>query len=110
MSVEHTPDINVFVSLDVKDEVGIASQHAAAQTWKTKLIGVPRRAGDRMVGNEAVRGLQRVDETDGNIGSGFANVVVNCRFDVSSRQFARLDGLLAHLLLVWRTRFLRPLK
>jgi hypothetical protein len=34
MGMEHTPDIDVIISLNVKDEVGIASQHAAAQPWK----------------------------------------------------------------------------
>ena len=110
MGMEHTPDIDVIVTLNVKDEVGIASQHAAGQPWKAKLIGVPRRSGGRVVGDEAVRDLQRVDETDGNAGSGFPIVVVNCRFDVSSCRFARPNGFLAHLLLAWRTRFLRPLK
>jgi len=94
MGMEHTPDIDVIISLNVKDEVGIASQHAAAQPWKAKFIGVPRRSGGGMVGDGAVRGLQRVDETDGNVGPGFANIVVYCRFDVSSCRFARPDGFL----------------
>ena len=110
MGVEHTPDIDVIITLDVEDEVGKASQDAAAQPWKAKLIGVSRRSGGRMVGDRAVRGLQRVDETEGNVGPSFANVVVNRCFDVSSCRFARPDGLPAHLLLAWRTRFLRPLK
>ena len=108
--MEHTPDIDVIITLNVEDEVGIASQDATAQPWKAKLIGVPRRASGRMVGNRTVRGLQSVNEAEGNVGSGFANVVVDCRFYVSSCGFARPDGFPTHLLLAWRTRFLRPLK
>lgn len=69
MGVEHTPDIDVIISLNVEDEIGIAPQDAAAQPWKAELIGVPKRSGGRVVGDEAVRGLQRVDETCGNVGS-----------------------------------------
>ena len=108
--MEHTPDIDVIITLDVEDEVGIASQDATAQPWKAKLIGVPKRASGRMVGDRTVRGLQRVNEAEGNVGSGFANVVVDCRFDVLSCGFARPDRLPTHLRLAWRIRFLRPLK
>lgn len=110
MSMEHTPDIDVIIALDIKDEVGKAFQHAATQPRKAKLIAVPRRPGGRLVGDGAVYALQCIDETDGNVGSGFANVVVNCCLDVASRRFARPDRLLSHLVLAWRTRFLRPLK
>jgi hypothetical protein len=108
--MEHTPDIDVSITLNVKDEVGIAFQHAAAQPGKAKLVGIPRRSGGRMVTNEAVCHLQRVDETDGSVGSDFTSVVVNGRFDVSSCRLAWPDGLLAHLRSAWRTRLLRPLK
>lgn len=110
MGMEHTPDIDVMITLNVEDEVGIVSQDAAAQPRKAKLIGVPRRPGCRVVGNKAIRRLQRIDEANGNVDAGFANVVVNCRFDVSSCRLARPDKFPAHLLLAWRTRFLRPLK
>jgi hypothetical protein len=108
--MEHTPDIDVIITLNVEDEVGIASHDATAQPWKAKLIGVPRRASGRTVRNRTVRGLQRVNAAEGNVGSGFANVVVDCRFDVLSCRFARPDRLPTHLRLAWRTRFLRPLK
>jgi len=98
MGMEYAPDIDVIITLNVKDEVGIAPQEAAAQPWKAKRIGVPRRSGGRMVGDGSVRGLQRIDEADGNVGPGFASVVVNCRFDVSSCRFAWPDGLPTHLL------------
>ena len=110
MGMEHTPHIDVIIALDVKDNVGIAPQDAAAQPRKAKLVGIPRRSGGRMVTNKAVRCLQRVDETGGNIGPGFTSVIVSCRFDVSSCRLAWPDGILAHLRLAWRTRFLRPLK
>lgn len=110
MGVEHTPGIDVVITFNVKDEVGIASQDSAAQPWKAELIGVSRRSDGRVVSDGAVRGLQRVNETDGNVRSGFTDVVVDCCFDVSSCQFTRPDRLLAHLLLAWRTRSLRPLK
>ena len=45
--MEHTPDIDVIITLNVEDQLGIASQNATAQPWKAKLIGVPRRAGGR---------------------------------------------------------------
>ena len=110
MGVEHTPDIDVIITLNVKDEVGIASQDSATQPSKTKLISVSRRSDSRVVSNGVIRGLQGVNETDGNVCSGFTGVVVDCCFDVSSCQFTRPDRLLAHLGLAWRTRFLRPLK
>ena len=110
MGMEHTPDIDVIIALNVKDDVGIAPQDVAPQPWKAKLVGVPRRSGGRMVTNKAVRRLQSVDEAGGNVGPGFTSVIVNCRFDVSSCRLAWPDGLLAHLRLAWRTRFLRPLK
>jgi hypothetical protein len=110
MGVEHTPDIDVIIALNVKDNVGIAPQNAAAQPGKAKLVGMPGRSGGRVVANKAVRYLQRVDETDGNVGSGFTSVVVNCRFNVSPCRLAWPDRLRAHLRLAWRTRFLRPLK
>jgi len=110
MGVEHTPDIDVVIALNVKDEVGVAPQDLAAQPWKAEFIGVSRRPAGRVVSDGAVCRLQRANETDGNVGSGFSNVVVDCRFDVSSCRFTRPDGLRAHLRLAWRTRLLRPLK
>ena len=97
MGVKHTPDIDVIIALNVEHDIGIAPQDATAQPGKAKLVGIPRRSGVRMVSNKAVRRLQRVDETSGNVGSGFTSVVVNCCFDVSSCRLAWQDGLLAHL-------------
>lgn len=110
MGVEHTPNINVIIALNVEDEVGVAPQDAAAQPGKAKLVGIPGRSPGRTVAYKAVRHLQRVDETDGNVGSGFTSVEVDRRFDVSSCRLAWPDRLRAHLRLAWRTRFLRLLK
>ena len=110
MGMEHTPDIDVIIALNVKDDVGIALQDTAAQPGKAKFVGIPERSGGRMVTDKVVRRLQCIDETGGDVGSGFTGVVVNCRFDFSSCRFAWPDGLLAHLRLAWRTRFLRSLK
>jgi hypothetical protein len=57
MGMEHTPDIDVIIALNVKDDVGTAPQDAAAQPRKAKLVGIPRRSGARMVTNKAVRRL-----------------------------------------------------
>lgn len=110
MRMEYTPDIDMIIALNVEDDVGMAPQDAAAEPGKAKLVGIPRRSGGRMVPYEAVRRLQCIDETGGNVGPGFTSVIVNRRLDVSSCRLAWPDGLLAHLRLAWRTRFLRPLK
>ena len=98
--MEDTPDVNVIITLNIKYEVGITSHDVTAQPWKAEYIGVTGRSGGGMVCNGAVRGLQCIDEPDGNVGCSFANVVVNCRFDIPSCCFAWSDGLLAHLRLI----------
>ena len=85
MGMEHTPDIDVSITLNVKDEVGIAFQHAAVQPGKAKLVGIPRRSGGRMVTNEAVCHLLRVDETDGSVGSDFTSTAVSTSRRAASR-------------------------
>lgn len=110
MGVKHTPDIDVIIALNAKDEVGVASQDAAVQPGKAKLVGMPGRSGGGVVADKAGRHLQRVDETDGNVGSRSTSVVVNCRFNISPCRLAWPDRLRAHLRLAGRTRFLRPLK
>lgn len=63
MGVKHTPDIDVIIALNVEDEVGAASQDAAAQPGKAKLVGMQGRSGGGVVADNTVRHLQRVDET-----------------------------------------------
>lgn len=99
MGVEHAPDVDVIIALDVEDKVRITLQHAAAQPREGKLMRVARRSGGGMIGNHAVRDPQRFNETQGDVGPGFAKVVVNGRFDVPTRQLPRQDRLFAHLLL-----------
>jgi hypothetical protein len=62
MGVEHAPDIDVIVVLNVDHEVWIALQHAAAQPGQGKLTCVARRSGGGMIDDGAVRGVQRLNK------------------------------------------------
>ena len=98
MGVQYAPDIDVIILLNIEDEIGVALQHAATQPRKHKFMGRSRRFGGGMIRDHAVRDAQRFHEGQGDFGAGFPNVVVNGRFGVPMRQFARSDRLFAHLL------------
>ena len=97
MGVQYAPDIDVIALLNIEDEIRVALQHAATQPRKRKLMGRSRRPGGGMICDHAVRDAQRFHEGQGDFGAGFPNVVINGRFGVATRQFARSDRLFVHL-------------
>ena len=41
LAVQHTPHVDVVVSLDVENEVRVARQGPEAQAWEVQLVGIP---------------------------------------------------------------------
>ncbi len=97
MGMEHAPDVDVIIALDVEDKMGIALQHTASQSGDGKLIGVARRSSDGMKGDRAVCGAQGLDEAESDLCPRFVEVVVDSQLNVPARQFPRQDRLFAHL-------------
>ena len=97
MGMQHAPDIDEIFMLNVEHDIGITPQHTGSQLRKRKFVRIPRRSAGGLFRDRAIGGAQRVDEAHCDIGTGFAAIEVDGRFDVSTRQFARPDRLLAHL-------------
>lgn len=62
LGVEHAPDLEVLLTLDVEHEVRNPHQRPRAQTRQLELMDVPGRPGRRMTADLGVPLLQCVDE------------------------------------------------
>jgi hypothetical protein len=90
--VEHPPDVDVVVALDVEHQIGVALQPVAAQSGNCQLMRIARRPSGGMVGDGAEGSLHGVNEAQCDVGPGFADVIGDGGFDIPTGQLARRTG------------------
>src|SRR5262249_8965240 len=108
LRVEHSPDVDVVVALDVEHQIGIPLHPAASQPRERELVRVAGRPSGGMLGDAPEGRLQGFDKTQCHVASGFAHVVVYGRLDVPTGQRARTYWLATQRVL--RVRSLRLAK
>ena len=64
LAVQNTPNINVIVTLDEKDQIRVAFQRPGSEARQMQVMGIAGRSGRRMAGDVPVRLLQGIDETE----------------------------------------------
>ena len=75
LPVQHPPDIDVIVALDVEHQMRVARQRPEPQARKVQLVGVTGRAGGRAASDVDVGLLQCIDDTRRSLRRAFAQVV-----------------------------------
>lgn len=92
-AMQYAPDIDVFGTFDVEDQVRIACQRPEAQTGKIQLVRVAGRSAGRMAADVGVGLLQRVNEVQRGFIGPLAQVVSDGLIDISIGQLTRDDRL-----------------
>ena len=106
-AVQDTPDIDVIVTFDVKNQTRIAHEWPGSQTRQFQFVGIARRASRRMSGDMIVGVLKRIDEAERDPFASVSKIVIDGLFDIPVGSFTRDDGLAAHVLSRRRTRWRR---
>ena len=91
VTVEHPPDVDVIVLLDVKDQVGEALERPHAQPRQIQLVCIARRARLWMPANVVVGLLQPLNESQGHLIARLLEVVIDRVLSIPAREFAGND-------------------
>ena len=91
MTVEHPPDVDVIVLLDVKNHVGVALERPHAQPRQIQLVGIAWRARLWVSANVVVGLLQRLNEAQGHLITRLLEVVIDSALSILAREFAGDD-------------------
>ena len=91
--VQHAPDVDVLVALDVEDQVGVAPKWPESQIGKPELVRIAGRPRRRVPRDMGVGLLELVDEPEGHLRGGFDQVVVDCLLHVPVGELPRDDAL-----------------
>ena len=65
--MQHAPDVDVIFAFNVEHEMGIILHLPAAQSRQVELMGVARRAGDRITFDVPQRLLKRIHESQSRL-------------------------------------------
>jgi len=91
VTVEHPPDVDVIVLLDVKNQVGVALKRPHAQPRQIQLVGITWRARFWMPANVVVDLLQRLNEAQCHLITRLLEVVIDRVLSILAREFAGDD-------------------
>ena len=94
--MEHTPDVDVVVTLDVEDQLREMLQWPEAQARKAELGCVTRRTGGRVTADVRVRMFQCVDKPECSLPRALTYEVADGFINVSLRYQPQNDGLGCH--------------
>lgn len=96
--VEESPEVHEFVAFHVEHEVRVPSDRKCSKTWQAEFVCEAQRAKLGAVAG-ALRGpFDGVDELEGDVIAGFAEVRVDCRFEVGCGEVAESNGSGRHRL------------
>jgi len=73
--MQDTPDVDVIVMFEVKDQVGVALEWPYAQTRQIQFMGIAWRTGRRMATEMRVGLFECVDEAERRLFTAFIQVV-----------------------------------
>src|SRR5271166_135454 len=108
--MQDTQNIDMVGALHVQDRIREVLQHSSAQPGNTELVAVARRTDTRVPSDQAVGGLQRVDQIRRGLRRSLVKVVVDRVLDIMYSLIARDDRLDRHPVRRCRMRARRPSK
>lgn len=80
--MQYTPDVDVAGQIYVENEKRITLQGPGTQARQIQFMGVAWRANGRLAGDLEIGLLQSLNETECNLITCFANVVIDCILDI----------------------------
>ena len=109
-AVQHPPDIDVIIPLDIEHEMGVTLHLPAAQTRQVEFMGIARRAGRGMTLDVQEGLLECVDKLQRSLFRACAEIVIDCLMYVLVSPGAQDGALEIHCLPRRLTRLRRPSK
>ncbi len=110
LPVQHAPDIDTVVALEVENQVGETRQGPKPQTRQVQFVCVSRGTRGWLSSDVGVGLLKGLDEVEGRFDCTLAQVMVDGLVNVPAGQLSRDDGLCVQRRARWLTRSRREAK
>ena len=96
--MQYAPDVDLIVTLDIKEDVGKSLHGPRAQLWQSQLDAVAWRATGWMSGDVRKRGLHGINKRERQGITTFSEVVVDGSVNVLRSDAAQYDCFALHFL------------